>query len=83
MFTTATNETDGYKRYLRSVNIYGFRNNLNVLGLGEPWQGGNVKKYSGGGQKVNLLKEALKEYQDDEQRIVIFTDRYVLRKLCS
>ncbi|XP_017885394.2 procollagen-lysine,2-oxoglutarate 5-dioxygenase, partial [Ceratina calcarata] len=76
VFTVATNETDGYRRYLRSVNVYGFRDNLNVLGMGKPWLGGNVKLYVGGGYKVNLLKKALEPYKDDDQRIVLFTDSY-------
>ncbi|XP_076684470.1 procollagen lysyl hydroxylase isoform X1 [Andrena cerasifolii] len=77
VFTVATNETDGYKRYRRSIGVYGFLDNLNVLGVGEPWQGGeNIKTSVGGGYKVNLLAEALKKYQNDEERIVIFTDSY-------
>ncbi|XP_012246247.1 procollagen-lysine,2-oxoglutarate 5-dioxygenase [Bombus impatiens] len=77
VFTIASNETDGYKRYLRSVNVYGFRDNLRVLGLGEPWLGGdNIKTSAGGGYKVNLLKKALENYGDDDQKIVIFTDSY-------
>lgn len=76
VFTIASNETDGYKRYLRSVNVYGFHDNLRVLGLGEPWLGGdNIKTSAGGGYKVNLLKKALENYGDDDQKIVIFTDR--------
>ncbi|XP_054009537.1 procollagen-lysine,2-oxoglutarate 5-dioxygenase [Hylaeus anthracinus] len=76
VYTVATNETDGYKRYLRSVDVYGFRDNLKVLGLGQPWQGGNIKTSPGGGYKVSLLKKALEEYQFDEQKIIIFTDSY-------
>ncbi|XP_017754981.1 PREDICTED: procollagen-lysine,2-oxoglutarate 5-dioxygenase 1 isoform X1 [Eufriesea mexicana] len=75
VLTVASNETDGYKRFLRSVEVYGFRDNLKVLGLGEPWLGGNMKSV-GGGYKVNLLKEALANYQNDNQTIVIFTDSY-------
>ncbi|XP_031829351.1 procollagen lysyl hydroxylase isoform X1 [Nomia melanderi] len=76
VFTVATNETDGYKRYLWSVDVYGFRSNLNVLALGKPWDGGNVKTSPGGGFKVNYLKEALQKYQNDKEKIVIFTDSY-------
>lgn len=74
MFTIASNETDGYKRYLRSIKVYGIYDNLRVLGLGDPWSGGNMKGM-GGGYKVNLLKKALKEFKDDNDRIVLFTDR--------
>ena len=77
MYTVATNETDGYKRFLRSINVYGIRHNLRVLGLGEAWLGGNVKTSAGGGYKVNLLKKALEDYKDDDQKIIIFTDRFL------
>ncbi|XP_034185408.2 procollagen lysyl hydroxylase [Osmia lignaria lignaria] len=75
--TVATNETDGYKRYLRSVEVYGFRDNLKVLGMGNPWLGGkNIKTGRGGGYKINLLKEAIEKYKNDDQKIIIFTDSY-------
>ncbi|CAK9803292.1 Procollagen-lysine,2-oxoglutarate 5-dioxygenase 1 [Anthophora quadrimaculata] len=77
VYTVATNETDGYKRYLRSIDVYGFHDNLKVLGMKEPWLGGdNIKTSTGGGFKVNLLKESLREYQNDKEKIVIFTDSY-------
>ncbi|XP_011050655.1 PREDICTED: procollagen-lysine,2-oxoglutarate 5-dioxygenase 1 isoform X1 [Acromyrmex echinatior] len=76
VFTVASNETDGFKRYLRSTEIHGFHDKLNVLGLGEPWKGGNVVRYAGGGYKINLLKKALEDYQNDEKKIILFTDSY-------
>ncbi|XP_076299960.1 procollagen lysyl hydroxylase isoform X1 [Lasioglossum baleicum] len=76
VFTVASNETDGYKRYISSVDTYGFRDNLNVLGMGETWKGGNMKANIGGGYKINLLKKALEDYKDDEEKIMIFTDSY-------
>ena len=45
-----------------------------VLGLDEEWTGGDVAKYPGGGQKVRLLKEELKQYKDDDKKIIMFTD---------
>ncbi|XP_078044009.1 procollagen lysyl hydroxylase isoform X5 [Augochlora pura] len=75
LFTVATAETDGYKRYLSSVDTYGFRNNLNVLGMGETWKGGNMT-HAGGGYKINLLKKALEDYKGDKKKIIIFTDSY-------
>ena len=74
MLTVASNETDGYKRYLRSIDVYGIYDNLRVLGLGEPWNGGNMN-FAGGGYKVNLLKAALEEYKNDNEKIILFTDR--------
>ncbi|XP_072758610.1 procollagen-lysine,2-oxoglutarate 5-dioxygenase isoform X2 [Anoplolepis gracilipes] len=76
VFTVASNETDGFQRYLRSVEVYKFRDNLRILGLGEPWKGGNVRNYAGGGYKINLLKKALKDYRNDEKKIILFTDSY-------
>ncbi|KAL6257508.1 hypothetical protein P5V15_011078 [Pogonomyrmex californicus] len=76
VFTVASNGTDGFQRYLRSAEVYGFRDKLNVLGLGNPWRGGNVVNYAGGGYKINLLKKALEDYQDDEKKIILFTDSY-------
>ncbi|XP_019882579.1 procollagen-lysine,2-oxoglutarate 5-dioxygenase 1 isoform X1 [Camponotus floridanus] len=76
VFTVASNETDGFQRYLRSVEVYKFRDKLRILGLGEPWRGGNVMTYAGGGYKINLLKKALEDYQNDEKKIVLFTDSY-------
>lgn len=75
LFTVASNETDGFKRYIRSTEVYGFRDRVRVLGLGKEWRGGNVKTSRGGGYKINLFKDALKKYHDDKERIVIFTDR--------
>lgn len=77
VFTVASNETDGFLRYLRSVEIYGFRDNLRTLGLGKSWKGGNMSDGPGGGYKINLLREALEDYRNDEKKIVLFTDRFV------
>ncbi|XP_033224283.1 procollagen-lysine,2-oxoglutarate 5-dioxygenase isoform X1 [Belonocnema kinseyi] len=78
VFTVATNDTDGFRRYVRSARVNGFDDKLKVLGFGEVWKGGNVRKYAGGGHKVNLFKKALEEYKDDTEKIIIFTDSYDL-----
>lgn len=73
VYTVATSETDGYKRYLRSSIEYGI--NPIVLGWGETWQGGeDIQSRAGGGWKVNLLKKALEPYKTDKDRLVLFTD---------
>lgn len=75
VYTVATSDTDGYRRYLHSAE----RNNINpiVLGFGQEWKGGdNIKAMAGGGWKVNLLKEALKDHENDLETIVLFTDGY-------
>lgn len=52
---------------------------MEVLGLGEKWEGGEVRTGPGGGQKVNLVKAALakmKDAPDFDKKVVMFTDRY-------
>lgn len=73
VLTVATEETDGYKRFMRSANVYGI--NVEVLGMNEEWKGGDVRLYSGGGHKVNLLKEAMKKYYEKDL-IIMFVDSY-------
>ena len=46
-----------------------------VLGLGEKWEGGNVRRFAGGGQKINLLKKELIKHKDNADKIIMFTDR--------
>lgn len=43
--------------------------------MNEEWRGGDVRLYSGGGQKVNILKEAMKKYWEDDDLIIMFVDR--------
>ena len=73
VFTVATEPTDGFIRFNRSLSIYKLKSE--VLGLGIEWEGGNVIDSVGGGHKVNLLKEALKRYKDDSKLVILFTDR--------
>lgn len=47
---------------------------LKVLGRDERWKGGSYTGAPGGGQKVRLLKSALEE-MENQDRIVLFTDR--------
>ena len=46
-----------------------------VYGMGEPWTGGDVKLHTGGGQKINILKRELEKHKNDEDLIILFTDR--------
>ncbi|XP_035896526.1 procollagen-lysine,2-oxoglutarate 5-dioxygenase [Anopheles stephensi] len=73
IFTVASNATEGYVRYLRSAKHYGLT--VTTLGMGKPWLGGNMKSV-GGGYKINLLREALKPYRAEKDRLVLFTDSY-------
>lgn len=47
-----------------------------MLGLNEPWRGGDMTSV-GGGYKINLLKDALKKLStDDKDKLILFTDSY-------
>lgn len=69
----ASNETDGFKRYMRSAKVYNF-DNVEVLGLGKTWQGGDMQR-AGGGYKINLLRKLLAKHKNDADKIILFTDR--------
>ena len=43
--------------------------------MGKEWKGGNIKLHAGGGQKVNFLVSGLEKYKDDQEKVIIFTDR--------
>lgn len=72
IFTVASEDTEGYQRYIRSAKHHGLT--VETLGLGKPWKGGDMS-YPGGGYKVNLLREALEPYKDSD-RLIMFTDSY-------
>ncbi|XP_076270326.1 procollagen lysyl hydroxylase isoform X2 [Rhynchophorus ferrugineus] len=75
VFTVATNETDGFQRYISSARTFGIE--PIVLGHGDIWKGGdNIKANPGGGWKINLLKNALQNYENKENKIILFTDAY-------
>ena len=46
-----------------------------IFGLNEEWKGGDVKRFSGGGHKINILVRELKKYENDDKKILLFTDR--------
>ena len=48
---------------------------VQVLGMNSPWLGGDVKRFAGGGYKINLLKTFMEKYKDDGDTIILFTDR--------
>ncbi|XP_013392391.1 procollagen-lysine,2-oxoglutarate 5-dioxygenase 1 isoform X2 [Lingula anatina] len=74
LVTVASDETDGFKRYMRSANKYGL--DVEVLGMGKEWRGGDMAVSVGGGYKINLLKEGLKKYKDKKDLVLMFTDSY-------
>lgn len=80
VFTVATDNNHGLDRFIRSAKIYGV--DVEVLGKGEKWSGGDMN-HPGGGQKVNLLKNKLNELikNGDKNKIILFTDRFVFLRL--
>ncbi|UYV68694.1 PLOD1 [Cordylochernes scorpioides] len=74
VITVATSRTNGFQRFMRSAGIYS--HNVEVLGLGQTWEGGDVRVTTGGGQKVNLLKDALEKVKDKDDLVVMFVDSY-------
>ncbi|KAM6434446.1 procollagen-lysine,2-oxoglutarate 5-dioxygenase 1 [Liasis olivaceus] len=73
VLTVATKETEGFKRFQRSAQVFNY--NLKVLGLGEEWNDRDDKR-AGGGQKIRLLKSALEAYADKEDLVILFTESY-------
>lgn len=74
VFTVATEETDGYKRFRRTTDAFNLK--VEVLGMNQEWKGGDIMNYPGGGHKVNLFKEGLKKYKDEEDTVILFSDSY-------
>ncbi|XP_054912229.1 multifunctional procollagen lysine hydroxylase and glycosyltransferase LH3-like [Poeciliopsis prolifica] len=72
--TAATEETDGFRRFMKTAAQFNY--SLKVLGLGEEWKGGDVARTVGGGQKVRWLKEELLKHSEDQQLVVMFVDSY-------
>ena len=51
-----------------------------MLGHGEKWQGGDYMA-PGGGQRIRLLKEALEEMKEEQEKTILFIDRYSMSPL--
>ncbi|XP_073953493.1 procollagen lysyl hydroxylase isoform X2 [Choristoneura fumiferana] len=75
VLTVATDDNHGLQRFLRSAKVYNI--DVEVLGQGVEWVGGNMN-YAGGGQKINLLKEKINELMKsgNKEQIILFTDSY-------
>jgi len=74
LFTVATQSNDGFLRFLRSVERHGY--NLTVLGRNKEWRGGDVVRFPGGGQKVNLLRDGVEKLKNANDWLVMFVDSY-------
>ncbi|XP_030207687.1 procollagen-lysine,2-oxoglutarate 5-dioxygenase 1 isoform X2 [Gadus morhua] len=73
VLTVATAETDGFSRFLRSAKLFNYT--VKVLGRGEEWQGGDYMA-PGGGQRIRLLKAALEEMKEEQEKTILFIDSY-------
>ncbi|XP_033841716.1 procollagen-lysine,2-oxoglutarate 5-dioxygenase 2 isoform X2 [Periophthalmus magnuspinnatus] len=76
VLTVATEETDGFDRFMQSAKYFNY--NVKVLGMGDAWKGGDVGRSIGGGQKVRLLKQAMEELADQEDLVILTVDSYDL-----
>ncbi|XP_056155998.1 multifunctional procollagen lysine hydroxylase and glycosyltransferase LH3 [Lampris incognitus] len=74
VITAATEETDGFKRFMRTTREFNYT--VKVLGLGEEWRGGDVAHTVGGGQKVRWLKSELLKHSDKQDMVILFVDSY-------
>ncbi|XP_019964065.2 multifunctional procollagen lysine hydroxylase and glycosyltransferase LH3 isoform X1 [Paralichthys olivaceus] len=74
VITAATEETDGFNRFMRTIREFNYT--VKVLGLGEEWKGGDVARTVGGGQKVRWLKKELLKHSDKKDMIIMFVDSY-------
>ena len=79
--TVGTDPVDGYKRFVDSTVTYGFP--YVCLGFGKPWCGNDMAKGAGGGHKVVLLKEYLQSFDDNDERLIVFSDCYDAVLSCS
>ncbi|XP_040928918.1 multifunctional procollagen lysine hydroxylase and glycosyltransferase LH3 [Betta splendens] len=74
VITVATEETDGFNRFMRTAREFNYT--VKVLGLGEEWKGGDVARTVGGGQKVRWLKTELLKHAEEKEKVVMFVDSY-------
>lgn len=79
VLTVASDHTNGYERFLRSAKIFDIP--VKNLGEGIEWRGGSMKS-TGGGQKINLFREEVEKYKNDEEKLILFTDAWVSDFCC-
>ena len=64
--TVAREATDGYKRFIRSLDEYKIAHE--TYGMGE-WDETDS-------QKLSILKNNLEKYKDDATKLILVTNRY-------
>jgi len=75
VLSAGTNNNDALDRFEKSCKTYGHP--YKILGLNSIWKGGDMAKGPGGGQKINLLKNELLSWSNEElNKIIMFTDSY-------
>uniref|UniRef100_A0A5F8HIB0 procollagen-lysine 5-dioxygenase n=1 Tax=Monodelphis domestica TaxID=13616 RepID=A0A5F8HIB0_MONDO len=74
VITAATEETEGYLRFLQTAKFFNYT--VQTLGLGEEWRGGDVARTVGGGQKVRWLKKEMEKYAERNDMVIMFVDSY-------
>ena len=47
--------------------------------MGRKWEGGDVARFPGGGQKILLLRDAIEKLKDRDDLVVMFVDRCYYR----
>ncbi|CAB3404364.1 unnamed protein product [Caenorhabditis bovis] len=72
--TIATEETDGLKRLLESAKAFDI--DVEVLALGQQWNGGDTRVEAGGGQKIRILSEWIEQHKDKKNTMILFVDAY-------
>ena len=60
---------------LNNIYLTTYLSFLQAFGMGQEWRGGDIARYSGGGHKVNILKENFAKYAGREDLVIMFTDR--------
>jgi len=76
IISVATENTEEFKRFEQSLNIQEIE--YKILGMNTKWQGGNMEMEPGGGQKINLLRNELMNWNKEllKRKTVLFTDSY-------
>lgn len=72
ILTTGTDMTDGLKRFIKSCNVYGL--SYIIMGLGDKWNGGDMSKGPGGGQKICYLINYIKHFNPEQ--LILVSDSY-------
>ena len=84
IISVATDKNNkGFQNFENSL----IQNNIKykILGLNTKWNGGDMKNNTGGGQKINLLKEELKLWDINSLKntLLLFSDSYDVINLSS